>query len=88
MPRFTKLNVDFNELRALPASLGKIANLAVVYAAFNRILSIDGILQENVGIVELDLSTNKLVDFPNIRMRQLTMIALNKLVDCIARQTV
>ena len=76
MPRLAKLNVDFNELRTLPASLGKIADLTVVYAAFNRIASIDGMLQENMGIVELDLSTNNLVDFPNIRMRQLLMIAL------------
>ena len=76
MPRFTKLNVDFNELRALPASLGKIANLAVVHAAFNRIVSIDGMLQDNVAISRLDLSRIKLVDCPNIRMRRLQMIAL------------
>ena len=74
MPRL--LNVDFNELRTLPASLGKITDLVVVYAAFNRIASIDGMLQENMGIVRLDLSTNNLVDFPNIKMRHLEMIAL------------
>ena len=71
MPLLAYVNLDFNRLTTLPASLAKAENLAILYAAFNEIASIPKDLFRHDGIVNLDLSTNRIAWLPEMGIKYL-----------------
>ena len=60
MPSLAELNVDFNQLETLPASLANAKHLVKLYASFNRISYVPDELFQHSGLISMDLSTNEL----------------------------
>ena len=65
------LNVDFNALTTLPASLAKAPNLVMLLASFNRIQHVPKELFQHQEITSLDLSTNDITVLPELTMKHL-----------------
>ena len=71
MPVLAHVNLDFNKLRALPASFGEAKHLVMLYAAFNEIAFVPGAILQHDAMTNLDLSTNRITRLPKIRLTQL-----------------
>ena len=71
MPALAQLNVDFNALTTLPASLAKSRNLVLLYAIFNQITDIPEVLLKHPTLSSFDLSTNNLTSIPQVQIPSL-----------------
>jgi hypothetical protein len=82
MSNLAWLEVDFNELQTLPASLGSAKHLAILYASDNNISNIPLSIWQHSELRYLDLSKNKIKSIPenmNIEMIALLLLENNAL---------